>query len=80
MGGFEATGVFKPGDADAQGEDFPMPSPDEDGSPQLSIDICAPYGYYELEINVEGDNTDGHGNTLDIQWQIDAASDKVIMN
>lgn len=53
------------------------PSPDEDERPQLSIEICAPYGYYELEIRIAGDNVDNQDNSQDIQWQIDAASNEV---
>lgn len=53
------------------------PSPDEDGNPQLSIDICAPYGFYELEIKIAGTNIENHDIYQDIQWQIDAASNKV---
>lgn len=56
---------------------YPRPSPDEDGSPQLFFDVCAPYGYYELEIKIAGDKIDNHNNSRGIQWQIDAASNEV---
>lgn len=53
------------------------PSPDEDGRPELSIDMCAPYGYYELEIRITGYNIGNDNNSLDIHWQINAASNEV---
>ena len=72
--------MFKPGDTDEQGEDLSTAPPHDDGTPPLSLDVCAPYGYYELEIKVEGDNTENQENALDIQWEIDAPSDEVNMN
>ena len=39
--------------------------------------MCAPYGYYELEIKIAEDNIDNHDNSQDIQWQIDVASNEV---
>ena len=55
---------------------FVCPSTGEDGSPRQIVDVCAPHGYYELEIKIAGDNTD-HLNSQEIQWEIDAVSNEV---
>lgn len=39
--------------------------------------MCAPYGYYELEIRITGYNIGNDNNSLDIHWQINAASNEV---
>lgn len=80
MDGFEATGVFKTDDMDKQGNDVSMPPLQDHSTLQLSLDVCAPYGYYELEIVVEGDNTESQDSTMGIQWEIDALSDEVNAN
>lgn len=58
--GFEATGHFHASDEG-----------DED-MPQISMYTCAPYGYYELEIQVDGED-----NLQGIQCQIEAGSNEV---
>ena len=80
MDGFEATRSFTLEEVDGQGKDVPASALPGDGTLQLILDVCAPLGYYDLDIDVRGDSIDSLDSVLDIPWKIDAPSNEVTTN